>query len=150
MEVMRTAYPHLRNMSKEVTHRGHPPGSFPRQHMWHFFETLVSFNPRPLLLIRDFCRLEGKHAPMPQIDPQTYRYLSEDFVFLKRWRDIGKLKASPLGCCLRHLVIVSWIEKFSSARCRRADIRRFGCTIVASWGLRVHGRPICGRARLGQ
>lgn len=37
---------------------------------------------------------QGNHSlacvALPQIEPDTGRYLSEDYVFLKRWRDIGE------------------------------------------------------------
>jgi hypothetical protein len=69
-------------------------------------ETLIQRNPD--LFYRDAIGLDERYSPFKyaifdtMIDPATKEYLSEDYVFCKRWRDIGGEVWAHLGITLRH------------------------------------------------
>jgi len=75
VEAMWRAFPHLRNGSSESVLPG-VAGDALRGKLYHLFDT--------------------------QIDPDTLRYLSEDYVFLKRWREIGGRVLADLSANLGH------------------------------------------------
>ena len=75
VEAMQKAYAHLRNRSNESI-GGDVPKDTLATHLYHLFDT--------------------------QIDPVSHRYLSEDYVFLKRWRQMGGRVFADLSSKLSH------------------------------------------------
>jgi hypothetical protein len=72
IDVLKAAYPHLQDTFMEQATNG----GMPNENSWFFFEAMV--------------------------DPETKRFLSEDYTFIKRWRDAGGKTYADLNIKLGH------------------------------------------------